>query len=188
MVNTGLVEQSDWIHSYSPPPLVFIQSPTPFTAVIISNTRLSLARAGNWAEISLHPGHKCCIYHKQARGQPQAGLCVSVCDRELMNDIDFSEGWYHYFYTEVNNSCLCCSIVWNLTSFFFKLSPMLRKSNDSVWTKSNNKRKGQCSAALCGSEKQMRCQDTGGVHAYMENNWSCLGVLPISLKPLNGHL
>ena len=85
MVNTGLAGQSDWMHSYSPPPLVFIQSPTPFKAVIISNTRLSLARAGNWAEISLHPGHKCCIYLKQA-GPTWGGIVserVSVTVRHI---------------------------------------------------------------------------------------------------------
>lgn len=104
MVNTGLAGQSDWIHRYSPPPLVFIQSPTPFTAVIISNTRLSLARAGNWAEISLHPGHKCCIYHKQPRAKLRWD-CVWACvwDRGF-KWYGFFQDWCHYFSVEMTNN------------------------------------------------------------------------------------
>lgn len=77
MVNTGLPGQNDCIQGYAPPPLVSIQSPTPFTAVIISNTGHSLGRAGNRAEISLHPGHKRCIYHREAQANVRHG-CVRL--------------------------------------------------------------------------------------------------------------
>lgn len=97
MVNTGLPGQNDWIQGYAPPPLVSIQSPTPFTAVIISNTGHSLGRAGNWAEISLHPGHKRCIYHRETQANVSHGCVCLNSDPLIITNLNFDVFFHHQF-------------------------------------------------------------------------------------------
>lgn len=109
MVNTGLPGQNDWIQGYAPPPLVSIQSPTSFTAVIISNTGHSLGRAGNWAEISLHPGHKRCIYHREAQANVRHGCVCLDSDPLIITNPNF-DFWLIFFNHQ---------ILYTLNIFFF---------------------------------------------------------------------